>query len=73
MSMEDYNFQKARSFWGDYPRTPSHHEIVAMLEEEWKARLQHCVEKEREACIEIVEFHGGSVEILAAIRARGNK
>lgn len=28
---------------------------------------------EREALIEIVAFHGGSVEIEAAIRARGNK
>lgn len=27
--------------------------------------------KEREACIDIVAFHGGSVEIEAAIRARG--
>lgn len=27
---------------------------------------------EREALIEIVAFHGGSVEIEAAIRARGN-
>ena len=28
-------------------------------------------EKEREAIIDIVAFHGGSVEIEAAIRARG--
>lgn len=29
------------------------------------------VEREREACIDIVAMHGGSVEIEAAIRARG--
>ena len=28
---------------------------------------------EREACIEIVAMHGGSVEIEAAIRARGQE
>ena len=27
---------------------------------------------EREACIDLVAFHGGSVEIETAIRARGN-
>lgn len=34
-------------------------------------RLKEEREKEREACIDIVARHGGSVEIEAVIRARG--
>jgi hypothetical protein len=39
-----------------------------LKEVEWQVR-----EQEREACIDIVAMHGGSVEIEAAIRARGEK
>ena len=35
---------------------------------DWQIR-----EQEREACIDIVAMHGGSVEIEAAIRARGDQ
>jgi len=35
------------------------------------ALVNQAVEAEREACIDIVARHGGSVEIEAAIRARG--
>jgi SOS response regulatory protein OraA/RecX len=42
--------------------------IEELLQElDWQVR-----EQEREACIDIVAMHGGSVEIEAAIRARGN-
>jgi len=34
-------------------------------------RIQKLIDDEREACIDIVARHGGSVEIEAAIRARG--
>lgn len=34
-------------------------------------RLMELVEAEREACIELVAFHGGPVDLEAAIRARG--
>ena len=34
--------------------------------------MREAVEAEREALIEIVDMHGGSVEIVAAIRARSN-
>jgi hypothetical protein len=39
-----------------------------LKEVEWQIR-----EQEREACIDIVAMHGGSVEIEAAIRAKGGK
>ncbi len=35
--------------------------------------IQAAVLAEREACIDIVARHGGSVEIEAAIKARGDK
>jgi hypothetical protein len=42
--------------------------VEDLLQElDWQIR-----EQEREACIDIVAMHGGSVEIEAAIRARGN-
>ena len=36
-------------------------------------RIDRAVAAEREACIDIVAMNGGSVEIEAAIRARGEK
>ena len=43
-------------------------------EENRLERFAHLVAAaEREAIIDIVAFHGGSVEIEAAIRARGEK
>jgi len=33
--------------------------------------IEHALELEREACIDIVAMFGGSIEIEAAIRARG--
>jgi hypothetical protein len=43
--------------------------IEELLQElDWQIR-----EQEREACIDIVAMHGGSVEIEAAIRARGEQ
>jgi hypothetical protein len=42
--------------------------VEDLLQElDWQIR-----EQEREACIDIVAMHGGSVEVEAAIRARGN-
>jgi hypothetical protein len=35
--------------------------------------IEHALELEREACIDIVAMFGGSIEIEAAIRARGQK
>lgn len=35
--------------------------------------VEKAVQEEREACIDIVAIHGGSVEIESAIRARGNQ
>ena len=60
-------------------------EIIAMAQEagfEWSEmgpRDRICFErfaalaaaKEREKCIDLVAFHGGSVEIEASMRARG--
>ena len=37
----------------------------------WKDAWIQGAAAEREACIDIVAMHGGSVEIEAAIRARG--
>lgn len=37
-----------------------------------RAQLAKAVAEEREACIDIVAMHGGSIEIEAAIRARSN-
>ena len=43
--------------------------IEDLLQElDWQIR-----EQEREACIDIVAMHGGSVEIEAAIRVRGEQ
>ena len=39
-------------------------------DQQWQAALQAAVLAEREAIIDLVSFHGGSVEIEAAIRAR---
>jgi hypothetical protein len=35
--------------------------------------IESWIEQEREAVIDIVSMHGGSIEIEAAIRARGSK
>jgi hypothetical protein len=43
------------------------------LEEYVQRRIERAVKAEREALIDIVAMHGGSVEIEAAIRARGEK
>ena len=43
------------------------------LEEYVQRRIERAVKAEREAIIDIVAMHGGSVEIEAAIRARGEK
>ena len=37
----------------------------------WLDRINKFVLEEREACIELVAFHGGPVDLEAAIRARG--
>ena len=46
------------------------HAICAARDQQWQAALQAAVLAEREAIIDLVSFHGGSVEIEAAIRAR---
>ena len=38
---------------------------------EYKAQIEAAVLAEREACIELVAFYGGPVDLEAAIRARG--
>ena len=43
--------------------------VVAM----YGSKIQKLIDDEREACIDIVAMHGGSVEIEAAIRARGQE
>ena len=46
------------------------HDLTAMLP--FLSRFAALVaEKEREKCIDLVAFHGGSVEIEASMRARG--
>lgn len=37
----------------------------------WLKRIANAVEAEREACIDLVAFYGGPVDLEAAIRARG--
>ncbi len=56
---------------------------AAMIEQGWRqcakgqrttqfcGMVEQAVQEERESCIDIVAIHGGSVEIEAAIRARG--
>ena len=66
----------------------THEEIIAMAREEglsfvpdtnspWARIVRKAVAKERERfaleCIDLVALHGGSVEIEAVIRARGQK
>ena len=50
------------------PRTPSTGRMIEKRLERFAALVAAA---EREACIDIVAMHGGSVEIEAAIRARG--
>jgi hypothetical protein len=47
-------------------------ELEWQIAENWTRGMVNGVQAEREACIDIVARHGGSVEIEAAIRARGN-
>lgn len=47
-----------------------HKHDAAIIEASMDA-IEAAREEEREACIDIVAMHGGSVEIEAAIRARG--
>jgi hypothetical protein len=46
-------------------------ELEWQIAENWTRGMVNGVQAEREACIDIVSMHGGSVEIEAAIRARG--
>mgnify|MGYP000314193529 CR=1 FL=1 len=46
-------------------------ELDWQIAENWTRGMVNGVQAEREACIDIVSMHGGSVEIEAAIRARG--
>ena len=46
-------------------------ELDWQIAENWNRALINGITTEREACIDIVAMHGGSVEIEAAIRARG--
>lgn len=46
-------------------------ELEWQITESWSKVVMASVEVEREACIDVVAMYGGSVEIEAAIRARG--
>ena len=48
-------------------------ELEWQIAEGWNRAMINGVTTEREACIDIVARHGGSVEIEAAIRARGQQ
>lgn len=48
-------------------------QALKRLQDSKHAPGREVAEKERQACIDIVAFHGGSVEIEAAIRARGQQ
>lgn len=45
--------------------------VLGALDSQIKVLVQRAVEDERDACIEIVDICGGSVEIVARIRERG--
>jgi hypothetical protein len=47
--------------------------VLNSLDSQIKVLVQRAVEDEREECIEIVDMCGGSVEIVARIRERGQQ
>ena len=46
------------------------HDLHDAIERFYRIATEMAVAEEREACIDIVAMHGGSIEIEAAIRAR---
>ena len=65
----------AEGIWAnpDIPADDAAKLVLAAIEYNIKVLVQKAVEVEREALIDIVAMHGGSVEIEAAIRARGKE
>jgi poly-gamma-glutamate capsule biosynthesis protein CapA/YwtB (metallophosphatase superfamily) len=51
--------------------TASNTQVWTITQEQLERFAALVAAAEREACIDIVSMHGGSVEIEAAIRARG--
>jgi hypothetical protein len=52
-------------------------EIIEMVEQEWRDRLESAVKAEREACAKLIESHGPTLAngfmLTEAIRARGQE
>ena len=48
------------------------HDLHDAIERFYRIATEMAVAEEREACIDIVAMHGGSIEIESAIRARSN-
>lgn len=46
--------------------------VLEAIDYNIKVMVQKAVEDEREACIDLVAFYGGPVDLEAAIRARGD-
>ena len=78
MSNTKTEAQRLADWLDGFHRASVHHECAAELRrldaenQQLRTQLAKAAAEEREAFIDIVAMHGGSIEIEAAIRARSN-